>query len=250
MRASKESGSRKAKGGKHSEIHISGAEGIYEGPELSAIVNKYIERALTHPRGRPDKITITLEEIKQKPKSVQLLPVTTLKCVSPVDARDIIFKALTEAGISKKAINNAVKVLTSKKTMRGAALISIASGKRLEVDKGRGIRVSRLGIDKSTDKRLSRSLPEFKASMPTVKEALILASKVASCPGVVAEICISDDPDYTTGYVASKAIGYVRIPNIKRSGEMHGGRVFFITEGANVEVLIKYLEKTPVLIGE
>ena len=49
-----------------------------------------------------------------------------------------------------------------------------------------------------------------------VKEALMLASKAASWPDVIAEVCISDDPDYTTGYIASKELGYLRIPNIKR----------------------------------
>ena len=235
---------------KPEEIHISGAEGIYEEPEISVIVSKYIKRALTHPRGRPDKIMITLEEIKQKPKSVRLLPVTTLKCSSSAEAMEIIFKTLTEAGVSKRAINNAIKVLTSKKTMRGAALITAGSGMRLEPDKDRGIRVTRLGMDKSAGKRLSRTLSTVSLNSATVKETIVLASKVATCPGVVAEICISDDPDYITGYVASKKLGYLRIPNIKNYGEMHGGRVFFISDDADVEVLMEYLEKTPVLIGD
>ena len=121
---------------------------------------------------------------------------------------------------------------------------------RLEPDKDRGIRVTRLGMDKSAGKRLSRTLSTVSLNSATVKEAIVLASKVATCPGVVAEICISDDPDYITGYVASKKLGYLRIPNIKNYGEMHGGRVFFISDDADVEVLMEYLEKTPVLIGD
>ena len=258
MRASKNvrgqwSGSRgqavegRSKDLKPEETHISGAEGIYEGPELSAIVNKYIKRALTHPRGRPDKITITLEKIKQKPKTVPLLLVTTVKCGSSAEATEIVFKTLIEAGISKKSVNNAIKVLTSKKTMRGASLVTACSGVRKEPDKDRGIRVTRLGIEESSGKSLTRLLSRLRLEPATVKEALVLASKVASCPGIVAEICISDDPDYTTGYVASKKLGYMRIPNIKNYGEMHGGRVFFIREDADIEVLRNYLENTPVL---
>ena len=37
----------------------------------------------------------------------------------------------------------------------------------------------------------------------TVKEALILASKLHHAH-IIAEVCISDDPDYTTGYFASE----------------------------------------------
>lgn len=261
MRASKSVGSQgsgvrgqTAEGGSKDlepeEMHISGAEGIYEEADVPVIVKKYIKRALAHPRGRPDKVMITLEEIKQKPKSVRLLPVTTLKCSSSAEAMEIIFKVLMQAGISKKAVNNAIKVLTSKKTMRGAALITAGSGIRLEQDKDRGIRVTRLGIGKASEKRLSRSLSTIRLNSATVKEALVLASKVVSCPGVLAEICISDDPDYITGYVASKKLGYLRIPNIKNYGEMHGGRVFFISDDADVEVLIEYLEKKPVLIDD
>ena len=76
-----------------------------------------------------------------------------------------------------------------------------------------------------------------------MKEALVLASKAASWPDVIAEACISDDPDYTTGYIASKEFGYLRIPNIKREKKMHGGRVFFIREAADIAGLIVYLEK-------
>ena len=37
--------------------------------------------------------------------------------------------------------------------------------------------------------------------------------------GVVAELCWSDDPDYTTGYVAGKNIGYVRIKPIYKQSK-------------------------------
>jgi len=230
------------------EIHISGAEGIYEDSEISKIVKEYTERALNHPRGNSDKIVITIEEIKQKPKRVPLLPIITLKCDCPDEAKKIIFQTLSSIGISKKGINNSLKVLISPKTMRGAALILKESGMRIEPDKERGVRVSRLGIEKTAEKALVWKLLKMKVDTVTVKEALILASKVASHLDVVAEICISDDPDYTTGYIASRHSGYLRIPNIKRYGEPHGGRVFFLKEDANIEKIINYLEKTPTIL--
>ena len=58
-----------------------------------------------------------------------------------------------------------------------------------------------------------------------MREALVLATKVQSCPGIVGELCWSDDPDYTVGYVACNGI-YHRIPNMKEMGNPIGGRVF------------------------
>lgn len=251
MRASKTVGSRQSavSSQKQKKIHISGAEGIYEDSEISKIVKEYTDRALNHPRGKPDNIVITIEEIKQKPKEISILPVTTLKCNSPDEAKNIISQTLSGIGISKKALNNSSEVLTSAKTMRGAALILKDSGIRVEPDKKRGVRVSRLGIEKSAEKALSQRLSKIGINTTTVKEALILASKVASCPDVIAEICISDDPDYTTGYISSKKLGYMRIPNIKNHGEKHGGRVFIIKEDADIGKLIAYLEKIPTIMS-
>ncbi|MBA3071581.1 MAG: 6-carboxyhexanoate--CoA ligase [Nitrospirae bacterium] len=232
-------------------VHISGAEGIYEKSEIQKICEKYIKRALTHSRGEPDEIVITIEKIRQKPKTISLLPVITLDCNSPEKARKIITQKLESLGISKKAIDNGFVVLNSKKTMRGASLILLKSGARVEPDKERGVRVSRMGIEKSTEKNLSKKLSRAKintARLRRVKEALVLASKAASWPDVIAEVCISDDPDYTTGYIASKEFGYLRIPNIKRGNEMHGGRVFFIRETADIAGLISYLEREPAII--
>jgi 6-carboxyhexanoate--CoA ligase len=230
------------------EIHISGAEGIYGSDEINRISADYISRALEHPRGRPDTIVITLESIKERPARAPLLAVTTEDCRSPEHARDIIARHISALGISDRALAAALKVLRSDKTMRGASLISAMSGKRLEPDKARGIRVTRLGIDKSSVMRLGKRLSALKIDTPTVREALILASKVASCKDIVAEICISDDPDYTTGYVATRITGYLRIPNIKRHGEMHGGRVFFLHPSADIEKTIYYLEKKAVIL--
>ena len=228
--------------------HISGAEGIFEGSEISKISNSYIKRALNHSRGMPDKIVITIEKIKQKPEKISLLPVTTLKCSSPDEAKKITIRTLSGLGISKSVINNGLEILKSKKTMRGASLMLIESGRRAEPDTERGVRVSRLGIEKSAEKRLAQRLSRIGINTATVKEALILASKVASCPYVIAEVCISDDPDYTTGYIASKESGYLRIPNIKNYGEINGGRVFFIKEGADMSSLVDYLERKPVIL--
>lgn len=231
------------------EIHISGAEGIYEESDILRIVKRYTKRALNHPRGKPDNIVITIEKIKQRPKRLQLLPINTINCKSPDEAKKIIFQKLSDIGIPLKTISKSFKIVNSQKTMRGAAIISEESALRMEPDKERGVRASRLGIEKGVEKALTKKILKMKADTTTVKEALIIASKVASNPDIRAEICISDDPDYTTGYIASKQFGYLRIPNIKKHGQKHGGRVFIIKENSDIQGIIDYLEKTPVIIS-
>ncbi|HXX81287.1 MAG TPA: 6-carboxyhexanoate--CoA ligase [Thermodesulfovibrionales bacterium] len=230
------------------EIHISGAEGLYEFSEIPEITKEYSLRAMNHPRGRPDKIIITMERIMQKIKRVPLLPHRTVQCGSPDGAREVIRELLLSAGISQKAIRCGMRIVTGKAAMHGAALVQSGSAVRMEPDRQRGVRVSRLGILREEERRLSRRLARQGINTTIVKEALILASKVASCGDVLAELCISDDPDYTIGYVASRRFGYIRIPCIKHKGSPRGGRVFFIKEGADVAWIIEYLERIPVIV--
>ncbi|MGN0847472.1 MAG: 8-amino-7-oxononanoate synthase, partial [Kiritimatiellia bacterium] len=65
------------------------------------------------------------------------------------------------------------------------------------------------------------------------------------------EICVSDDPDYVTGYVATRELGYRRITVIKEAGDPNGGRIF-LYRGARADVAktIRFLEETPVLVTD
>lgn len=253
MRASKKANSQTAKTSVNycsfREIHISGAEGIYDEKDITKIVKEFTLRALTHQKGRPDTIVISAEAIKQAPQKIQSLPVSTLKCGSHLQARSLIQKLLKTSGLSDKAINTAFALTEGPDTMRGAAFVLAVSGRRVDKDMERGIRASRLGISNSANMLLARRLTKHGINNTTVKEALILASKVAASPQVMAELCISDDPDYTTGYVSSGKYGYVRIPHIKKKGKKKGGRVFFLKEDADIDSVTGFLEKTPVIIN-
>lgn len=227
-------------------LHISGAEGIYGEELLPKKIMDYYLRAIHHPRGKPDSIVFQAELIREQPIATSLLPVTTFNCSSPIEARKVAKELLLKTGVSEIAIKTAFRIVNSKITMRGAALVKADTGERLEPDSKRGVRASRLGIDRLAEKRLSRKLQRQGINTTTVKEALVLASKVASCDGIIAELCVSDDPHYTTGYVASIGLGYVRITNIKRPGSMSGGRVFFVNRD-EISEIINYLEKRPVI---
>lgn len=229
------------------EKHISGAEGIYSITEVERMLKKFLQRAIQHPKGMPDRVVLTVEKIKEPIQTIKALPVKTIFCKSPQEAREVVKKYLTELGISRKALLTAWEVIENYK-LRGATLIDALSGHRLEPDKKRGIRVSRLQMEKKRRLQVLRKIKYLSTDPQRVVEALTLASKVASYPEIIAEICISDNPDYTTGYIASKLSGYVRITNIKDKEQNIGGRAFFVKPTLDIEKLIKFLEKTPVII--
>lgn len=229
------------------ETHISGAEGIYDYSQINKIIKQLFKRAFEHPKGKPDKVVITLEKIKEELHIVHALPINTFFTNSPEEAFSIIKEKLNSVGVSDNALFSAFEVIR-KCPMRGATLIDLTTGERLEKDKTRGIRVSRIHIEKGKRMKLLKRIKNLSSQPQRVIEAITIASKVASCPEIVAELCISDNPDYTTGYIASKNFGYLRITNIKNKGEDIGGRAFFIKTPCNIEKLIYYIEKKPVLV--
>jgi len=230
------------------EEHISGAEGLFTDKEVERAVRDYLKRADTHPRGRADGIHLSIEKLRSTPREITGLAVSTVKCDSPRRAHTIAATLLGEAGVSDIAVRAALKVVRAAKTMRGAAVISATRGRRIEPDQRRGVRTSRIGVDKRTRSVLARALARQGINNLTVKEALALASKALALRTVVAEFCVSDDPDYTTGYVATRQYGYVRIPNIKAKGTARGGRVYFLKDGASLTGAVNYLESKPALI--
>ena len=229
-------------------VHVSGAEGIYEKNEVPKIVQQYADRAFEHEKGRADRIRITVDELQQRPRRIPSLPLCSLNTRNAEAAQKVATKLLSSVGIKERAVEEAFKSLTMGLSMRGAMLLDI-EGVRLEPDLLRGVRVTRMGINRSASKDLSRKLGRLALNNNTVKEALILASKVQKYRMVLGELCISDDPSYTTGYIATSTHGYVRIPRIKKRGVPYGGRAFFIT-GGEVMDLIKYLQQTPVVLSE
>lgn len=230
------------------EAHISGAEGIYEKNDIIRIVQKYSQRAFSHEKGRADEIFIKVENLMERPRKIATLPVCTLNTRTPNAVKKAAVAILNSIGITEWAVEEAFKSLTKGITMRGAMLMDV-EGVRLEPDLLRGVRVTRMGITRNASSVLAKNLGRLRLNNSTVQEALILSSKVNKHPMILGELCISDNPNYTTGYVAARRYGYIRLPHIKKRGILCGGRAFFIT-GGEVKDLIKYLQKTPVLINK
>ncbi|MCZ7392161.1 MAG: 6-carboxyhexanoate--CoA ligase [Candidatus Methanoperedens sp.] len=233
--------------------HISGAERITGDHEIFSAAQSLIDRALSHEKGKPDFINISLEELKIPIKNITSLPLILTHVRNAAEGRALAGKLLLSLGIPLFCIEKAITLLgngaAGGESMRGAMIMNM-SGERLEPDKYRGIRASRMDITEEASAELARSIKDAGLSSyyAYISEALVLATKVASVNGNIAELCWSDDPSYTAGYVASK-IGYVRIPHLKPEGDSRGGRVFFV-DGIDLDSYIHEMEKAPVLVNK
>jgi len=227
--------------------HISGAERIVSQDMVKQTTNDMLERAFSHTRGQADFINVVVEKIeKNKIQEIPLLSVHTVVGEDVATGHHTVQEVLVQLGVTPLAVQSGMAALLSlADSMGGAMLLCAVTGKRLDDTGSRGVRVSRMDI--ADEQRFITLLADKGINNTHVREALVLASKVAAAPGMVAELCWSDDPEYTTGYVASAA-GYVRIPHCKPLGSMLGGRVFFVQPDADLDSLIGYLSHQPVLV--
>jgi len=232
------------------ERHVSGAERIVEENEIQATVLSLVERAQSHERGKPDFVNISIESLKTPVKHLTSLPITLLDVEDAASGRSGAKRLLGDLGISLSCVDKAFSLLENGGSMRGAVVMDL-SGKRLEPDKNRGIRATRMDISKDAARELKRLLETVGLApyYTHISEALVLATKVASVKGSVAELCWSDDPSYTAGYVASKKLGYMRIPHLKKKGDYRGGRVFFM-DNVDLNKYIDEIEKSAVIINK
>ena len=231
---------RAAQGGPHEKggHHISGAERIVKLEEVGAIAQSLADRALYHSKGTADFINITVDVIPSNEITyIDCLQVEEHRANTIAEAHQLAIELLQGTHITEVAIQNAMTFLKElDSSMRGAMLVDATTGKRIDIG-NRGVRVSHM------DSFDSESLGDNEH----MREALVLASKVQSAEGIVGELCWSDDPDYTVGYVACNGI-YHRIPKMKELGSHIGGRVFFVRSDIDRESVIAYLEKAPVLV--
>lgn len=240
-----------------SNEHISGAERIAPAQDLAAIATAMISRALGHSRGNPDAIHVAIDALPTIVVKDAPLPDITTVLVNDLHAgRTAARSELVRAGVSDAAATAAISAMANGaaadgRVMRGAMLVDAQSGERLESDPARGLRVSRMDLSPAAHTALTAALHESGRDTAHLREALVLAGKVLLSPGIVAELCWSDDPDYTAGYVASPLRGYVRFPHLKAKGDKLGGRAFFYQRSTfNLAEITAFLEEEPVLFSQ
>lgn len=235
--------------------HLSGAERLVGTADLAAAAAALVRRALEHPRGRAEEIRLAVDLVP--PTAIRrgrLLDLRTFRVRDYQQGRGAARCLLQQAGVAEAAVTAAMDWIAQGaapdgRAMRGAMLIDAAGGARLEADPARGVRASRMDLTALAEAELRLRLAERGLDNPHVREALVLASKVLAAPEVLAELCWSDDPDYTAGYVASRSFGYVRFPQLKPLGEERGGRAFFVHgAGFDREGLVAFLEHAVLLI--
>ena len=230
--------------------HISGAEGIYKTDRVEATLLQFLYRALNHERGLPEEVVLTVEPIKDKPLRLKAPPVYTARIRDNHNAWSFIKELLMAVGISPECFERAKELIFSACSLRGAAVYTTKTTMRLDRNHERGIRARMLGITEEAKVELYEILEAQGLDTRVVSEALVLATKVINTPGVVAELCVSDNPSYTTGYVSIRGLGYIRVPFIKHSGSDCGGRVFFVEEDADITAIEDFLRNRPVMVNE
>jgi len=238
------------------ERHVSGGERIVIREKIERTVEELVERAMRKGCTR-DQVTVTVEPLKHAIiHRLTALDVITLSALDMQAGRNAASRVLQLAGVSAQAIHTAISHLSegaalSGGNMRGAMIIDAQRGERLEPDSERGVRASRFDWSEEMGEKIFRRLAALGLTHFRTREALALATKVAFAPGIVAELCWSDDPDYTAGYVASSGMGYIRFPILKKLGDAQGGRAFFVDRDAlNMDVLLRYLEQEAALITD
>ncbi len=232
-------------------VHISGAERIVPEDLVEEVVSELYRRAVKHSRGRPDFISIKVEELREEPLLLKSLPVYEVN--SSTSAERVLSLLFRKAGVPELLGMSVYRSLLegpspSGGVMRGAMVVTVPSGRRVEPDRERGVRASFLDISDDVSKALRSS--SGKKFTQNLKEALTLSTKILSYPGVIGELCVSDDPEYTTGYFSISSVGYFRIFNVKPFGCKFGGRAIFVSEDIDVQDFINFLEKRPVIVSE
>ena len=225
--------------------HISGQERIVKREELERVILELHRR----PRRDWDFQNIKIERLREKPEILERsLPVREYKfsCV-PLAINFVSAILESELGIRREISKPLLSKLQSGLNpeggnLSGALLVDYRSGK---IPNPKGVRT--ILFDWLERERVESELLGLGYTERTL-DALALATKNVYC-GVIAEVCVSDEPDYITGYLASEKTGYLRISPVKEKGSPYGGRLYFV-KGEEYEKVVKCLREKPLLIRD
>jgi 6-carboxyhexanoate--CoA ligase len=222
--------------------HISGAERICKKEKVSQIINEFLKRPKFY-----DFISIKTEEVKDV-EFIKMPSIRSFDFKGVEEARAFARALLENAGIKKDIASGVIELISKGaafgKNMRGAMIIDIDTGIRLEENKEKGIRTIKVDWE-DRDLAKQKLLSSGYKITDRALDALALVSKNIRC-GILAEVCWSDDTDYTTGYVVVNKT-YHRINPMKHFGDPFGGRAYFI-KAENLKDVINCLRNKAFLV--
>ena len=229
--------------------HVSGAERIVLEEKIKQTLSDLYSRVASK---EYDDINIKIQSVRQEPIIVEkTLPIEELQFDNHIEANQKAIQLLGKiTGLPEDKLNQLIKSIHSGaapdgSNMRGAMIVNL-NGDRIEKDSFRGVRTTDVDFidrEKAVKKLLQKGYTERTA------DALALTTKNMLHPDIVAEYCISDEPDYLTGYVATKE-KYYRFTPLKEKGNTKGGRIYFVKNQVDIDSLYKFLQETPVLIKD
>ncbi|MCU5746304.1 6-carboxyhexanoate--CoA ligase [Staphylococcus sp. SQ8-PEA] len=209
--------------------HLSGAETICEAHQIDQTISKFFHKGFTHQNGDSDALNIKVQKITQ--------PLRHLNALSILEEESADLSALSQShGITDQALQRGLEYIHDKTRYTGALILSKETGERLDRTGVRGIRATHFCF---------KSLQERRLLNDRVQDALAIATIITSYPGVIGELCVSDDLHYTTGYFASKDTGYHRLYHVKEDHSRAGGRIIFVNDDIAINDFIEFLEIIP-----
>lgn len=236
--------------------HLSGAEDLVPLQEINPVLTSFWQRLFPFvglEGTLPLQQIVTIDPVLEKDiLRKSLLAVQTMKSESSEEtgkALPGLLRHILPSGRTELILEIFKNEILGSAPRNGALLVT-SEGRILPEGFSGGIRTTHVGCVSLLRRSLENQLDSF-FGKPNHRfvDALVLASKVLSSGRVLLEICASDDPQYTTGYVASPLFGYVRIPHIKRQGIRRGGRLYVISPDSPLPGLLSFLSSTPVLFG-
>lgn len=225
--------------------HISGSECIICEEYIKEKIIELIERAFNHPKGKSDFINISIQKIHNPDKIINISPLKVSN-FSKNQNPDIDKLILQKLGFDEYKIKKSLDCLFNLKNIRGALIVAFEDFTEFKNDI---VRCTNMDYDSSIKDDLDKFLEKNNLTGKYFKDALCLSSKICNHENVICELCISDDKNYSTGYIASKKLGYMRIENFKPKGHEFGGRIIIIKNKLKLNETIDYLKNTLVLIN-
>lgn len=160
----------------HGGKYISGGELLSTYDNLKYAVNVLLEKGLNHSRGKPDFMQIQLEFMTEPTKLIKPLKIVTNEVETVEKGRSLAKKFLEKVGVPKESIEKAYKQITDTSGIRGAMLIDVHSGERIDNRNEKGVRVSRMDWSEANFERWADHHQISQNSR--MKEALVRKSVV------------------------------------------------------------------------